>query len=735
MDPYEAIKSELYEYYFERLPQKVEKLRQTVFGIMDRYAAGHPAASSYFLKAKLYDVIAENIEPGMLPDIPFAFETGALLATCDGRFNRGGEHANGWLIHRNRHLYEDHDPETYAEYNRIHEYFAQTGVFADFMHLGIPMKKVFRIGLRGILRELRAAEETCETPAEREFIACAEAGICAMQKIALKLSEAAAAAGMDGLADMVARVPYDPPETFHEGLNTLGFMRKVLGTLEGYGFSSMGRPDVLLAPLYERDRACGVRDDEMLDLVSRFLLFWDCTNDRRKKFENGWEYELENTVTLGGCDDGGAPVFNGVTRLFITARDSLRCTYPKMMLRFSESSPEEYLRLVSRSLTRGQSYSLYENDDVTIPALVGCGTELRDARGYVVGGCWDPLTPDTNNKFSGEYFFLTTPFKYLMRPDGGHLREIGVDFIPFEKAGSFEELYGSYLGVVDQILKRKLRLENRGSRIWDRVNPACALSALMEPCIPMKKDMTAGGIKYSRESAYFTCFAEVVDSLYAIKRLCFDDRVLTVKELMRQCAENWPDEELRRRAVSLPSYGDGSEESSRFAGRFYDDLVAIAGACTTAYGGKCRPGFNLYTEIVYLGEETEALPNGRRAGEYLSQGITPSRLQKECSLYDLLDSVRYIDFRKTSGNSSITLTLPAGKLDEEKMAVLFRVFARNGLQAVQPNCVSREELIAAQADPENHRDIIVRVCGFSAPFVCLSPKYQDEIISRNMSEI
>lgn len=732
---YEKIRQELTDYYFEELPGLVEEHRENVFAEMDEFAALHPDASSYALKAKLYDVIVEYAKPRIFENVPFGFEPGTLMPRCDGKYDRGGEHANGWLIERNSHLYEDLDPAGYAAYRKLGRYSIQCGVYADFLHLGIPMKKVFRVGLSGILSELAAAREDCATPKEREFIVCAEAGVRALHKLALKLSEAAAAKGMEELAQITARVPYEPPKTVWEGLHTLGFMRKALGTLEGYGFSSMGRPDALLAELYENDKKRGIREEELLDLVSRFLLIWDCTNDRRVTFEDGFSYELENTITLGGCDEEGAPVFNGVTKLFLTARDQLRCMYPKIMLRFSEHSPEEYLRMISKPLTQGRSYSLYQNDDVTIPSLVACGTQLKDARGYVVGGCWDPLTPDYNNKFSGEYLSLIIPFTDLMKPDGGVLNELDIDHVPFSEAESFDELYNSYLGVIGQLLARKYTLQNNGSRIWDRVNPACALSALMETCIPMRKDVTAGGIKYSRESTYYTCFAEAVDSLYVIKRLCFEEKLLSVTELMDQCEQNWPDEVLRQRAIALPCFGDGSEESSAFAARFFDDLCALADACPTAYGGKCRPGFNLYTEIVYVGEKTQALPNGRKAGDYLSQGITPSRLQKECSLYDLLDSYRYMDFKKTSGNASLTITLPAGKLDEEQMAAMFRVFAHSGLQAIQPNCVNKELLLAAKADPENHKDIIVRVTGFSAPFVCLGTKYQDEILARNISAV
>lgn len=731
---YENLKNELYNYYFDILPEKVEKLRVKVFEIMDNYAEQYPDASSYFLKKKLYDVIADNIEPAVFSDIPFAFETGALLAWCDGRFNRGGEHANGWLAHRNMHLYEDFDPENYKKYKTLGIY-SQCGEFADYMHMGLPMKKVFKVGLSGVLDELAEAKKTCVTNEEFEFIDCAEAGIKALHKIALRCAEEARKNGMNEVADITERVPFNPPKTFHEGLCAMGFMRKALGTIEGYGFSSMGRPDVLLADLYENDKAKGVTDERMLDLVSRFLAFFDATNDRRVKFDGIVSYELENTITVGGCDEQGNPVFNPVTTMFITARDNLSCTYPKIMCRFSENSPEEYLRLISRALVNGKSYSLYENDDTIIPALVNIGTELEDARNYIVGGCWDALTPDANNKYSGECCSLVSPFIWLMKNAAEKFNVREIKFKPFIEANTFDELYESFLDVMYQIVQKRNDYSTRGSTVWHKVNPACALSALMEPCIPMKKDMTAGGIKYSREAVYFTCFAEICDSLYAIKRLCFEDKICTMQELFAQCNNNWANEELRQKVLALPSFGDGSEESTAFATKFYNDLCSIGDRIENLIVGKCRVGFNLYTEIVRMGQWIEALPNGNKIGAFYSQGITPSRNGNKTSLYDMLESFKNIDFTKTSGNASMTVTLPAGKIDEETMASLFRVFARNGLQAIQPNCINREELIAAKKDPENHKDIIVRVCGFSAPFVLLPENYQDEIITRSLLEV
>jgi formate C-acetyltransferase len=124
------------------------------------------------------------------------------------------------------------------------------------------------------------------------------------------------------------------------------------------------------------------------------------------------------------------------------------------------------------------------------------------------------------------------------------------------------------------------------------------------------------------------------------------------------------------------------------------------------------------------------MPNGRRVGDYLSQGLSPSRYQQPITVVELLKSVRSIDMKKFAANTSLTITLPLAKLDLERIVELFRSVARSGVQSLQPNCVNVQDLINAQIEPEKYWHIIVRVCGFSAPFISLAKHYQDEIISR-----
>ena len=734
---YGKIRGILTDYYFNTLTGSAKRLADRVFSRMDEYYSSNPEESSYKMKAKLYETIVDGLEPTVFDDIPFYFETGGLVAFSDGKFNRGGiNHANGWLYLRREHLFRDVDPHAYDVYriNRASALLGQTGSFVDMMHIGLPMKKIFKIGLKGIYEECESALSRCSSDEERDFVSCSMTGILSLKKIADKFSLIAQKQGAGQIADMAHRIPWNPPKTFHEGLATLAFIRKALGVLEGVGFNSFGRVDLLLEPLYESDVERGVSEEEMLDLVIKFLLIWDCTLDRSTPMTGRYEYELENTLTLGGIDINNRQVYNGVTRLFLTARNKENILYPKMMLRYSENSSEEYLKAITAPLLEGKSFSIYANDGVIIPALLKSGVEYDDAVDYIISGCWDALTPDVANRFSGEYVNILSALAWPLHGKRELMDKNELDFVFPETAESFEELYSTYLDSVKTLIMKKAEPMSVASLEWHKVNPLPTLSALMEPCIPALTDITAGGGKYNRETMYFSGFAEVVDSLLAIKSLCFDKKECTLSELFLQCREDFSDEILRQKALRAPKYGDGTEESSLFAARFHDDLYRLSRDLPTAYGGQFRIGYNQYTEIIWWGKETGATPNGRKKGDYLSQGLTPSRLVNGATAAGILGSMRYIDMEKCAANASVSLTLPLGGLDPDRAVAVFRAACRIGIPSLQPNAVSREALLAAQKEPEKYGHIIVRVCGFSAPFVLLSEEYQNEFLSRLSSE-
>lgn len=738
---YNKIKNTLLCYYKNVLDKNIDCVKDKVFIEMDNFEKNNPGLNVYQLKSQLYRTLSKFAEPVLFDDVPFFFESGLLSSLSDGKFmSKGKLMPNSWLYVRNRHIFKDETADIYEIYceNTKDLLYSSTSTYTDVQHAGIPAERLFSKGLSGIRAELSEAENSCKNSEQSDFVKCAIDGIDAMLDIADKFRNKALENGFCDIAELCESIPSKPPKTYHEGLCMLAFMRKTLGGLEAMGFNSFGRVDVILKPLYDNDRMNGISRDELYDLTCRFLLIWDSALDRNQKIaeQKNYNFELENTLTLGGCDKDGNVVYNEVTEMFLQAQEELALIYPKYMIRYGSDSPREYLNMACKTLLKGQNTSLFENDDSIIPALVKSGIELRDARNYIVSGCWDAIMPECGYKFSGEYVNLVRPVEWAVHRNIEAMERNKMYFEPYDDALSFEEIYDSYIDSVRQIMTHKAEYCARGSRLWKKINPVCILSALTQNCVDKLKDITAGGSKYNWESEYYVGFSDAVDSLLAIKHLCFDKKLCTLKEFLDACRHNWEgNEDMRQLALKSPKYGDSSEETSLFAGKVCRDLYMLTENLPTAYGGKHRMGFNQYIEIIYWGQQIASTPNGRYSGEPYSQGLTPSRFCKGASVTDVLTSMRYLGFENYAGNCTASIILPSGKMTNELFYSFFMATAKSGIQAMQLNCVSREMLERALEDPEHNKHIIVRICGFSAQFVSLSDTFKKEFMSRNFHDI
>ena len=289
MNDLEKLRSELSDFYLHELADSVDALRADVYDKLDEYDRKNPGLNAYKLKAAQYKTIAESFTPHLFDHMPFYFETGAVAAFGDGAYGRGGRHANGWLIERNSHIVSDRFPEEYTLFCRaISDKLYLTGPFSDIEHTPIPMTKIFSVGLSGIYAEAKEALGRCTTDEERDFVEASIAGLEALKLIGEKFA-AEARRRLETetdpenircftlIADTAARIPWEAPRNFYEGIETLAFMRKAMSSLEGYGFNSVGRPDLLVGKLIGDESY-----DEMYDLMCRFMLIWDCHVDHEK---------------------------------------------------------------------------------------------------------------------------------------------------------------------------------------------------------------------------------------------------------------------------------------------------------------------------------------------------------------------------------------------------------------------------------------------------------------------
>ena len=738
MNNLEKLRSELSDFYLHELADSVDALRADVYDKLDEYDRKNPGLNAYKLKAAQYKTIAESFTPHLFDHMPFYFETGAVAAFGDGAYGRGGRHANGWLIERNSHIVSDRFPEEYTLFCRaISDKLYLTGPFSDIEHTPIPMTKIFSVGLSGIYAEAKEALGRCTTDEERDFVEASLAGLEALKLIGEKFA-AEARRRLETetdpenircftlIADTAARIPWEAPRNFYEGIETLAFMRKAMSSLEGYGFNSVGRPDLLVGKLIGDESY-----DEMYDLMCRFMLIWDCHVDHEKIMSGYADYEYENSITIGGIDEDGNEVFNDVTKMFVESALELELIYPKLMCRFGSRSSEEYLKLIAKPLLESKNIFLFENDDTIIPALMSVGYSEKQARNYVVSGCWDVVIGDYNKPLCGEYTNLLRALEWTVHLPVEKLKADGLDFRPISGAESFEEVYEIFLSNAKQIIDLKADYEAIGGSAWKDIAPLCLTSALMIDPLKKLRDISNGGTGYPREQMNFAGFPDVVDSLLAIKRLCFDEKLCTLDEMIEQCKNDWSDEGLRHIAANSPAFGDGSDESNEFAARLNSDLYRLTRGLPTLFGGEYAIGYYMYTEVIWWGKVIAATPNGRHAGYYISHGITPTRLHEVKSVTDVLRSIKVMDLSKCAANSIANVILPSARIDEKQLCGFIRACALSGIEAIQINVVSRDELLAAQKEPEKYKHIIVRVTGFSCPFVMLSKQWQEEVLSRN----
>ncbi len=745
----EPLKRELYDFYLQGDAERSKAFAQKCFAIMDKRATDGMTVTAQ--KLLQYDVICEEFTPIVFRHNPFFFETGVLTSLSDGAFKAKGlgfYQANAWVYLRNQQLFIDQDPELYriTQVQKKEKLYLICGPYNDnCQHFNFNCRPFLEMGARGIFEKAQAELKKAKNADETEFLEAVCHGMEVLSRVAKKFAVKAEQMLRDErdpvcrknlamIADTARRVPWEAPKTFYEALAALAFLRTVMGSLEGAGPNTFGRLDLDLISFYRADlESQRLTPDEAYELISQFLLLWDCHYDHNMIMAGYADHELENTYTLGGCDGEGHPICNELTLLFLRATQENGVIFPKIKCRFGKDSPTEYLEAVSRAIANGTTTVLLQNDDAMIPALVRAGRPIEEARDYMIAGCWDVVTT-TEKSDHGSYLNLLKPFEFSVHGLKEKAEEVEIDFEMLEGDEDFEELYRKVLHNCELVLDAKLDKTRRGGQIFHKVSVFPIFSSTLADCLENHADFTAGGARYRDDYQLLFGLPNIVDSLLAIKTLVFDQEKYTLPAYLAAVRANWEGyEEMRLEATRCHGWGDGNDDSCALASRFNNDLFAIFRKKTGTYGGRVHLGHLTYTEIRFWGEVTLATPDGRKAGEYFSQGLTPSRLKRIPCVNDVINSLASLDPSTMAANSVVNIILPP-KIPLDRCVGFLRAVSHTAIQSLQLNCTSREELLDAQKHPERYPHLIVRVTGFSAKFTSLSREWQDEVISRNFYE-
>ncbi len=644
-----------------------------------------------------------------------------------------------------------------------HDAYA-AGIFTEFMEQRAPGHTVadgtiYRTGMIELKRDIATAAAALgdaddpDTRARRvqlEAMAiAADAAVVFAQRHAARARELACdeskparRAELERIAEVCDRVPAHPPRDFHEALQAYWFVHLgVITELNGWDSFNPGHLDQHLLPFYERGLADGsLTRDRAKELLGCFFVKFNNHLAPPKvgvtAAESGTYTDFAN-INLGGLTRSGESGVNEVSYLLLEVIDELHLLQPSNNLQISARTPDRFLRAGLEVIRKGYGFPSVFNADAVIAELVRQGKTIEDAREGGTSGCVEA------GAFGKEAYILTGYFNLpklleLVLHDGVD-PQTGTQLGPRtgNPAGleSFDQLFGAWRAQVEHFVDVKVR----GNAVWERAYaeqlPAPFLSLVIADCIAAGRDYNAGGARYNTSYIQGVGIGSLTDSLSAVKHHVFDDRRLTVAELIAALNADFEgDEGLRRRLLDrTPKYGNDDDRADDIMRRCFEVFFDAVEGRRNLRGGRYHIDMLPTTCHVYFGSVIGALPDGRRAGQPLSEGISPVQGADRRGPTAVLRSAGKMDHLRTGGtllNQKFTPQLLEGESGIDLLAALVRGYFSMGGHHVQFNVVSADILRAAQADPESHRDLIVRVAGYSDYFCDIAPDLQDEIIER-----
>lgn len=535
-------------------------------------------------------------------------------------------------------------------------------------------------------------------------------------KLARQANEDYLIAHYTRIAMAAEKVPANAPETFYEALCTIVFCRECISSVEGIGVSTFGHLDRMLWPYYEADIDAGrITREEAKELLHALLTY------THVRFESDTAFhETSTTIVIGGCDREGNTVYNEITRIILECLLEGRYINTKINCRISSKHPREYIEMLAKVQTSEIPVIVMQNDDVLISARVRQGQEEQDARLYVGGGCHEVVLANTEVNTRADTWI--NPTRVLL-----DVMEKSPEY------ATWDEFYTEVIRCVKAYLDHVAETKNKYEQYWGDYSPMPLCSATLTGCIESGTDLTKGGTKYSNTSLSLVGPATFVDSLYSIKHLVWDTKRLSVNALYRILSADFAGNESLRQYIvrKIPKYGTNHPELNVFSAKVLHDVSQLSRQ-KNARGGEYLPAFYPHNVFLHLGERTGATPDGRKKGQPLSRGCSPSEFIEVNNPLDIISGLEAIDFTEYSDSFCTEMTLPRMNpaIGIPVFIAMVEAFLKHGGSSLQFNLLDRSMLVDAQKHPENYRNLIVRVCGFSALFISLAKDQQDEVITR-----
>jgi len=623
-------------------------------------------------------------------------------------------------------------------------------------HVILDYEKVLKKGLLGMRREVQEKlEDDKLSEDERIFLESIDIALEGVSIFARRLAQRIKKeieitddrerkSQLEQMFAICNKVPLEPAESFREAVQSIWTVKTAVELAHPVNLHCFGRLDQILYPYYKKDFEEGkITREEARELLEELLLKIMSQNIRPESniLANFYHRFLGSSpVTLGGLTPDGEDGTNELTYLFIEAGTRSRAI-TNLSVRIHPHSPDELLFKIADALYQGaSSFSLF-NDVVNIEAMKRRGFSERDARDYAVMGCVELTCPGKTGSMSANALLLCRLLDMTLRNGDSKtiailIKDEGLKTGEPDRFLSFDELLQAFYQQAKYVIEKLVRASNLRDELFARYLPAPYISAFIEGCLEKNKDVTQGGGIYDLSGiSMINSIANLVDSLYVIKKLVFEEKKFTIKQLLRAIDHNFIGyEDIYREIQKLEGkWGNGNPESDQLARKVMKELFKETYKYKNYKGGPFVVYVISMTTHTIDGRLSIATPDGRRTATPFAASCNPYNVER-AGVTGVLRSVASLPFEDVMGCAVNVKFHPSGIGDNQKARAkwvsLIRTYFQLGGAQIQPTVASAEILRDAQKHPENYRDLIVKVGGYSTYFVELGREIQEEVIAR-----
>ncbi|NLV50172.1 MAG: hypothetical protein GXY20_05705 [Clostridiales bacterium] len=626
-----------------------------------------------------------------------------------------------------------------------------------FGHITVDYPRVLSRGLKDIIGEANAYINRLQvSPEQLRKQTAMKAAVISMEAVitfARRYSRLAMNMARDENDDsrraelleisrICAKVPEYPAETFREALQSCLLLYLAL-RIEAYAPGvSLGRPDQYLYPYFEHDLKAGILNEaQCVELLEMLLIKMNdlacLMSAETVEFLSG--FPTLAGITIGGVKPDGTDAVNRLTYLLMEAERNIRLTAEEIVVRINRENTDDFVIAACELAVEMKGKIKFISDETTIAQLMHDGKSLEDARDYVVLGCATPSSPGRSLDITGGGVNFAYILELALNDGASRLtgKQIGLHTGDPEEFADFDDLWEAYKKQIEYILKVAVSSRNTDRLIYAECVPAPLHSAMLPTCFELGLDIVDVGAKMNAtESQGAVGVPNAADSLAAIKKLIYEEKKFTMRELLDALDADFKGyEALRSALLAAPKFGNDIDYVDNIVNDILEFAASVLEKCEGIAGTRHTLAAMAGTGNFVMGSKVGALPDGRPAGKPLSEGgISPSQGKNTSGATASMRSVAKLNHTLVSGGSVFNMRFNPGAVDTDdkmrKFAMMLRTYCETGGFHVQFNFLSADTLRAAQKDPQQYRDLLVRVATYSSYFVELSKQVQDDIIAK-----